>query len=329
MLIRFSNNPFRAALGVTTYNRKGIFLFAAIASIAYAQFMLFPWLQENEYIDDGWWMLPITIPMVPISILGGALAIFLGFRNNSAYDRWWEARKIWGGIVNYSRTFSVQVLSFASPFHSQEKVSDGRVKEWQTQMIHRHIAWLHGLKMHLRKEENWESLEKHLGKEEMDQLMTLSNKPSQLIRMQSEQLQAAYEEGIIEDFRHMEMARIQEEFYNLQGKCERIKNTVFPYYYNFFTRLFLWIFIVCLPFGLVEECGWWTIPLSIAISFIFYILDKAGNITEEPFEGRAADTPMSTIIRAIEIDLLEMLGAENVPPPMPKKIGRFGVLFQN
>lgn len=316
MLVKFSSNPFQQFLGITFYNLWGILIFILLATATTI---------SCEVLD--WHFLEMDI--VPISILGGALAIFLGFRNNSAYDRWWEARKIWGGIVNYSRTFTMQVISFSSPVHSKGEVEAAELKAFQKDMVMRHLAWLYGLNMHLRKQFDWDKLDDYISKEEVEEIKQLANKPSQLVFRQGMKLREAHERGYIDNFRHVEMARVQEEFYNLQGKAERIKNTVFPYYYNYFTRVFLWIFVVCLPLGLVEKMHWGTIPMSVAISFVFFILDKSGNITENPFEGRAADTPITTIIRAIERDLLQMLGEQEIPDNHPPKVGRFGVVFQD
>lgn len=315
MLIHFSKNPVQQFIGIAYYNRLGIFLFLLVATIPTIMCLVLDW---------HW----LEMDMVPVSILGGALAIFLGFRNNSAYDRWWEARKIWGGIVNYSRTFAMQVMSFPSPAHSNGEVTEEERKAWQRDMIMRHLAWLYALNMHLRKKFDWDKLDDYITVEEVERIKKLANKPTQLINTQGQRLRTAHENGYIDNFRHVEMARVQEEFYNLQGKAERIKNTVFPFYYNYFTRVFLWIFVVCLPFGLVHTMHWGTIPMTAAIGFVFYILEKSGAITENPFEGRAADTPITTIVRAIEIDVMQILGEEKVPESQPMITGRFGVVYQ-
>lgn len=315
MLISFSGKPLLEARGIITHNKSRIIKFIVV-SFAIC------------FIHEYWKIAHMELPVAPVTVLGGGLAIFLAFRNNSAYDRWWEARKIWGGIVNYSRTFGMQVISFASDSNNpQLKITEDELKKWQKQMIYRHIAWLYALTFHLRKKDNWDELKEFLPDNEMDVLKTFVNKPAQLINIQGLELKRAFESGIIDSFRHIELAEKLEEFYNLQGMSERIKNTVFPYYYNYFTRVFLWLFVVCLPMALVKEMGWLAMPMSIAISFVFSILEKSGNITEEPFENRAADTPITTISRAIEIDLRQMLGETDLPAPMPVKLGRFDVKY--
>ena len=317
MLIKFSDNPFKQIIGITFYNKVNISLFILISIVATAQY------EFGEIFTFS----PLQLPVVPVSILGGALAIFLGFRNNSAYDRWWEARKIWGGIVNASRAFGTFLISFSSADFSEGKIKDSEIKKWREDLIYRHIAWLYSLKMHLRKLNYWEHLEKYLSEKEVEDIRKYHNKPTQLLHLQSVKLQEGYDKKIIEDFRHMELANVIKELIRLQGMTERIKGTIFPYYYNYFTTIFLWLFIICLPLALVSEMGWGAIPMSIAISFVFTILEKAGATTEDPFEGRASDTPISTITRNIEIDLLEMLKSKTVPGPVESKVGKFGVQY--
>jgi len=317
MLIRFSTNPFDQIRGIAHYNRVSFFLFFLISIIAACQY----------YFAEQLNFKPFELPVVPVTILGGALAIFLGFRNNSAYDRWWEARKIWGGIVNASRTFGMMVTSFSSPLFSDDQVSEESISSWRKTIVYRHIAWLYALKFHLKKENDWDHLEKYIAKGELETLKKLHNKPTQILHKQGQELMMAYEQKMIEDFRHMQLTDVIREFYDLQGKAERIKGTVFPYYYNYYTGVFLWLFIICLPFSLVPSMGWVTIPMSFAISFVFMILEKSGAVTEDPFEGRAADTPISSIARNIEIDLLEMIKEEKIPGPIEPKSTRFGVLY--
>lgn len=317
MILKYSDNPFKQVFGIVFYNLRNILLFTLISIAAAFQY------EFGEIFDFE----PMTLPMVPVTILGGALAIFLGFRNNSAYDRWWEARKIWGGIVNASRTFGVMVCTFSSGHFSNGKIKDKDILAWRKELITRHIGWLHALIMHLRKQNHWDDLEKYLSKKEVDQIRKVHNKPTQLLHKQSERLQNAYEENFMEDFRHMELINVIKEFYSLQGMAERIKGTIFPYYYNYFTSVFLWLFVICLPFSLVSEMSWSVIPMSIAISFVFTILEKSGAVTEDPFEGRASDTPITTITRNIEIDLLEMIKSDTIPGPIEPKTGKFGIKY--
>ncbi len=313
MIIRFSNNPLKSFYGVLFYNRKWIFFFLGISTLAYLLYHQFD-IKEAK------------LPVIPVSILGGAVAIFLGFRNSSAYDRWWEARKIWGAIGNDSRTFVMQVLSYSSP--NPDKNDEAELKAWQKEMVYRHIGWIYALASHLRKEEYCQELKDWIKEEDKGRLKDKSNIPAQLVLQQGMRIKYALDKGWIEMFRQFEMMGTLSKLYDDQGKSERIKNTVFPYYYNYFTRLFLRLFTILLPFALTPIMGWEVIPVSTAISFVFAILDKTGIITEVPFEGRAADTPMRTLCRGIEIDLREMINDENIPEPEPEEVGKFGVIYK-
>lgn len=317
MILKYSDNPFKQVFGIAYYNKGNILAYTTASILAVVQYKLATPLDFQA----------ITLPITPISILGSALAIFLAFRNNSAYDRWWEARKIWGGIVNTSRAWGVMVTTFPSTHYSAGKVNQEEVEGYKHTLIKRHIAWLYALTLHLRKQNHWEDLLKYISEQELEEMKKYHNKPCHLIHIQSHCLQSMYEKGIIDNFRHIELMERIKELYDLQGKAERIKGTVFPYYYNYFTIVFLWLFILCLPFALVPLMDWGTIFMSVSISFVFTILEKSGAVTEDPFENRAADTPISTITRNIEIDLLEMIKSEVVPAALDRKVGRFGVQY--
>jgi ion channel-forming bestrophin family protein len=313
MLIRFSKNPFIAAVGVIFYHKINISIFIVISFVA--------WLSHDYYLISL-----VSLPVLPVSILGGALAIFLAFRNNAAYDRWWEARKIWGGIVNNSRSFGMEVTTFFG-LKGNENLGIEKISSLKKGLVYTHIAWLYSLSNSLRRVDKPVDYEGYLSEKEREDLVGIKNVPQMMIQFQGRKIKDALDEKIITDFQHNEINRVLTELYNLQGAAERIKNTVFPFYYNFFTRVFLWIFIIILPFTLVQSMDIGAIPISLAISFVFYILDQSGEVTEDPFENRAADTPISTICRNIEIDLLQQLGEENLPSPIQVEITKFGGLF--
>lgn len=287
----------------------------------------------------------IAIPFSPISTIGIAVAFYLGFKNNQSYDRFWEGRKIWGGIVNYSRTWGNQVMSFVNNDHTKETCSPEEIHSIQQRLIYRHIAWMNALRLQLRVpssfslSESRKSISKmYQGKpggedwkndvarflsctEEVNIIEDKKNTATQIIRAQGEECKALKQKGFIEDFRHMALMDSMEEFYNLQGKCERIKNTPLPRQYSYFTSVFVWIFILLLPFGLVGEFHsmghdfiWLTIPFFVLIAWIFITMEKVGDSSEDPFENFINDVPMTALCRTIEIDLREMLGETELPP---------------
>jgi len=296
---------------------------------AFAVVQTHHWIAHNDNYD-----LNIGIPFLPLSTIGIAVAFYIGFKNNSSYDRFWEARKIWGGIVNYSRTWGNHVMSFLSNTYTESDESS-TIQAYQKELIYRHIAWMYALKHQLRRKSsfsmkigksvkklsegqpergNWDGdVLPFLNAEEYSFMTNKANPATQIIRKQGEILKKVADElRLIDEFRYMEMMRILEEFYNLQGKCERIKNTPFPRQYAHFSSIFTWIFLLLLPFGLVELFAGMghnfaivAVPFSVLISWIFYTMETVGDSSEDPFEGFINDVPMTALCRTIEIDLRE------------------------
>ena len=286
----------------------------------------------------------IALPFLPLSTIGIAVAFYIGFKNNASYERFWEARKIWGGIVNYSRTWGNQVVNFISIYEAKQPTTAEELASIHRTLVYRHVAWLNALRLQLRQpssfsirhprsvkaltigsseREHWdEEVGKLLPQAEYTELIDYKNTATQIIRKQGDHLrELVYERGLTEHFRHMEMMRVLEEFYNLQGMCERIKNTPFPRQYAYFSMLFTWIFLLLLPFGLVGQFAdmghtfiWLTVPFSVLISWVFYTMEVVGDNSEDPFEGFINDVPMTALCRTIEIDLREMLGETDLPP---------------
>ncbi len=296
----------------------------------------------------------LKIPWVPLTLIGIAVAFYVGFKNNSAYDRTWEARKIWGGIVNSSRSWGSMVKGFVTDEFALDSVPNEEVEAIRKRLIYRHIAWLYRLKRQLRALKPWEhdvrlnrryrkyiaelfpnddpetELKKLMSSEEADQLLKSKNACTQLIDMQSEDLRELKRRGLIDDFRHMELQKMLTEFYTLQGKCERIKNFPLPRHYASLSVYFVYIFIFLLPMGLLSAFSdaslnsymiWSVIPFSTLISWVFWMMESAGDYAENPFEGLAFDTPMDSLTRTIEIDLREMLGETDLPAPIGPKDG--------
>ena len=283
-----------------------------------------------------------SIPFLPLSTIGIAVAFYIGFKNNSSYDRFWEARKIWGGIINYSRTWGNHVMTFISN-HYADTNNEDEINAIKKKLIYRHIAWVNALRLQLRRpssfsikisrsvkslsggtpeRKHWDDeVGSFLEDKEYDFYTERVNAATQIIRRQGKALRILQEDKrYIDEFRFMEMMRIQEEFYNLQGKCERIKNTPFPRQYAYFSAVFTWMFILLLPFGLVGEFAkmghsfaFLSIPFSVLISWIFYTMEAVGDTSEDPFENFINDVPMTALCRTIEIDLKDMLGEKDLP----------------
>jgi len=249
------------------------------------------------------------MPVAPVALLGGGLAIFLGFRNNSAYDRWWEARKIWGGMVNISRTFGTNVISFLDNKGADE------VKET---LVKRHLAFIYALKNQLREKETLKDSKIYLTDTELKFHSEKANKATSMLTKQGRTITKLKSQGKLDAFEHQTLMRNIETMFDYQGMSERIKNTVFPFFYKYFTRAFLWLFLIILPGSLVHDLSWHAIPLSVAVSFVYMILDRIGDVTENPLDARSSGTPLNAICRTIEIDLLEQIG-HKAPEPYPVK----------
>lgn len=306
------------------------------------------------FIDPDW----LDIPWLPISIVATAVAFYIGFKNNSSYDRLWEARKIWGAIINSSRMWGATVRSYVSnQFDSSATEQD--LKEIHRILLYRHIAYLYILRSQLLIPTEWEhvnqskfvrrlaekrmkevgvglynddelepKLEKYLEEVEMKRIINYKNSATQLIDQQSQHLQMLRKQDKIDDFRHMELQKILNDFYTHQGKAERIKKFPFPRQYGGTSFILVAIFIFLVPFGFASEFSklgangvWLSVPFSILVSWIYIIMELVGDYSENPFEGMGNDIPMLSLCRTIEIDLLEMLDEDEIPAAIQAKNG--------
>lgn len=346
--------------GMLAWTSKFIFLFLLISFIPVFLFDILGW---------KW----LHLPWLPIGLLGTAVAFIQGFKNNASYDRLWEARKIWGGIVNTSRTWTIMVKDFITDDHAKGPVNKQEINRIHKELVHRHVAWLTALRYQMRMPKVWEvslnaknnvkfrksnykilewdipkqeAISPYLSKKDLEILSNKGNWASQLLGIQSTRLRELRQKGLIEDFRHMELANVLQELYTLQGKSERIKNFPYPRQFATLNQYFIWIFIVLLPFGVMDafesigetfinemvdhehEAGffhmlfdslgkhfvWLSIPFSALISWVFYTLEMIGESTENPFEGGPNDVPITNMSRGIEIDIRQLIDDENIPP---------------
>lgn len=321
---------------VILWTRRDIYTLLIISAIPTACYELLNW---------KW----LSIPWLPIALLGTDVAFVVGFKNNASYDRMWEARKAWGAIVNGSRSWGIMVKDFISLKHAKQDISKTDLRNYQVKLINYHFAWLTALRHQLREARVWEAIYKkhnqeykdrwfsvhehnhklehdlvhYLNEDEMRQVMSKSNKAMHIIAMQSSVLKDLLEKGLIEDFRHMEKQKMLVEFYNQQGVSERIKNFPYPRQYATLNLYFIKIFVLLIPLGMLQEFDklgghmiWLSIPFSALSSWIFTTMEKIGESTESPFEGSANDVPITSISRNIEIDLKEMFQMGNIPSPL-------------
>lgn len=298
----------------------------------------------------GWYF--IDIPFEPLTIIGIAVAFYLGFKNSQSYDRFWEGRKIWGGIVNYSRTWAINVLSFVDTGNEEQ------TRETKRQLVHRHLAWVNALRVQLRQKRPWtrehgtlvESLLDIHGERnkvsneafnfvslgEYEELKQRVNPATHIIKNQALVVAELRKKEYIDGFQEHQLMTVLEELYNLQGMCERIKNTPFPRQYAYFTKVFTWLFVLLVPLGLLnifeshvigesnasdqtEFLFLQMIPFTVLIMWIFTTMEMIGDISEDPFEGSTNDVPMTSLCRTIEIDLRDMLDEKDLPESIEPK----------
>ena len=246
------------------------------------------------------------------TILGTALAFFIGFNNNQAYDRWWEARKIWGALVNDSRTWARQInANLTLP----DGHTEAELKVKKKTAVHRHIAFLYALKARLRNEDN-KNYQKYLSDREREEAERQSNIHNAILNIQSNELETLRRENWIDGFRFIELNKMLIRFSDEMGKSERIKTTVFPPTYHFYTRIFIWLLMISATFVITKTEGAWSILYGALIGYIFITIQSIGQALVNPFEPVPAGIALDQITRTIEINLLETLGEKDIPEPV-------------
>jgi putative membrane protein len=251
----------------------------------------------------------VGLSSLPLGLMGAALSIFLAFRNNSAYDRWWEARTLWGGLVNDSRTFGRQAMTLVdapAPDGVEPRIEARDLIEWQ-------IAYVHALRCHLRHQTPFPELTGRLSPAVIAWLRPQRNVPLALLLHAGRMLRALFDAGRMDTFRFTQLDATLTRLCDVQGACERIKNTPLPRQYEYIPRVLVGVYCLLLPLGLVEGMGLLTPLASTLVSLIFVSLDSIGRDIEAPFENTVHDTPMSQLSRTIEINLRETAGDVHVP----------------
>ncbi len=227
------------------------------------------------FLDLNW----IKIPWTPLALIGTAVAFVIGFQNNSAYGRIWEARMIWGGIVNSSRTFGMYVQDMVTNEHTSVQLSKEELQHEIKTLTYRHIAWMTALRHAMRIAKPWETvmsektnkewaemtgppewdstveedLKPYLSEKDMKYVLSKNNKQTALLYLQSHHLRRLKENGTVWEFSFLQLEGVLEEFFTLQGKSERIKNFPYPRHFASLNHYFVWIFILLLPLAIVPQ----------------------------------------------------------------------------
>lgn len=256
--------------------------------------------------------LKITLTTIPFTLIGLPLSIFLGFRNNAAYDRFWEGRKLWGELVLRSRNLARQCLSLID----ERAPPDTGLADIRARMVYRAIAFNYAVRDLLRE------LPPHAGQQalllpaEWRALQTAANGPDYLMRQMGVDLRTCLKEGRIDPCLAASIDGTLSALTGAAASCERIRNTPVPFSYTLLLHRTAYLYCFLLPFGLVDSIGFMT-PFVVAIvAYTFFGLDALGDEIEEPFGLESNDLPLDAICRAIEIDLRTALGDPDVPAPL-------------
>jgi putative membrane protein len=264
-----------------------------------------------------WHLDEFYVPKEAVAILGTALAIILGFRNSSAYDRWWEARKIWGGVVNESRTFTRQVLTIVDPANVPLDLLENCKS-----LVRGQIAWVNALRLQLRNQTDTGIWQKEVGHylkpDQYQKIMLSTNKVTQIAMLQGYAIKEINAHETMDIYSYIQMDDTLTRLTDLQGRCERIKSTPLPRPYDYYTMLFLNLFILFFPFAFISVfislgAPLLVIPLTTIIGWIFYQIYVFGLVMSSPFENWKTDVALSAISNIIEIDLKEIIEDPDVP----------------
>ncbi len=252
------------AFEMAWWTRFETFLFFAI---------IISWVAVYYFLDLEW----LQIPWTPLALIGTAVAFVIGFQNNAAYGRIWEARKIWGGIVNTSRTFGVFVQDMVNNEYAKSPIENSELQKEIKTLTYRHIAWMTALRYAMRASKPWETsvhhrtnkewdtrppehdstldedLKPYISESDYEYIMGKSNKQTALLYLQSHHLRQLKEKGVIWEFSFLELEGVIQEFFTLQGKSERIKNFPYPRHFATLNHFFMWLFILLLPLALVPQ----------------------------------------------------------------------------
>ncbi|HEX3969563.1 MAG TPA: bestrophin family ion channel [Edaphobacter sp.] len=254
----------------------------------------------------------VAMQHIPLALFGSAIGIIVAFRNQSSYARWWEARTLWGGIVNNSRSWARQVTTVMMPLSEAEA---SELKVVQRRLVYQQIAYAYALRQQLRDLEPWGLLKPLLSEEELSDLRGQKNVALTIQQGMGALLRRCQVRGWVDIAHWRALDGCLDDLIDAQGGTERIKNTPMPKQYDYFPELFVQIYCVMLPLALVANMGWYTPLGSTLVGFIFLALDKIGRDLEYPFDNTIYDVPMTSLTTMIEINLRQLLGETELPPP--------------
>jgi putative membrane protein len=246
--------------------------------------------------------MPLTIP----AFIGTAISVLLSFKISQSYDRWWEARKVWGSIVNDSRSLVIQLKTFTSAGN------EPAVRK----IAFRQIAWCYSLGQSLRGLDPTGKLEEFISREELDEIRKHNNKPLALLNLHGKDIKDLKDRNQLDIFSQVQLDNTLVRLCDAQGRAERIKSTIFPVTYRLFLHAIIYLFVVSLSVAFKDIAWYFEIPLLMLISVPFFLLEKSATHMQDPFENRPTDTAVTAIARTIEINIKQLLKETEVPEPL-------------
>jgi ion channel-forming bestrophin family protein len=252
------------------------------------------------------------IPEMPLTIatfLGTGISVLLSFKMSQSYDRWWEARKIWGAIVNDSRSFVLQLQVFLKKEELKPNIRT---------MAYRQVAWCYSLGQSLRGLPPLQDCDQFISQNDIDRIHDFKNKPLALLQLNVLDLKKLRMENELGEFESVQLNNTAVRFSDSMGAAERINNTVFPTIYRMFLHFTIYLFVSILGIAMKDVGLVYEIPLLLLISLVFFTLEKAAYYLQDPFRNRPSDVSVTAIARTIEINIRQLLEEEDLPDPVTK-----------
>lgn len=243
----------------------------------------------------------IPLNPAPLTLFGFVLALFLGFRNNVSYDRFWEGRKLWGALLNTARSLTRQAMTLKNIMNDNVSVHD---------FVHLLSAFVFALKHQLRGTDANEDLKSRLNEDQLKIIVASKYKPAVIMRLLGEWVQKAKDENCLDS---IQQARFDENFDKLSdilGGCERIVSTPIPYSYRVLLHRTVYIYCFLLPFGLVDSLGWFTPLIVVFVAYTFVAFEAIADEIEEPFGTDANDLALNSMCIMIDETIHEMVGEQ-------------------
>ncbi len=263
----------------------------------------------DEYYAD--WF-GVQYPIMPMSIpstLGTIITLVLAFKMSQSYDRWWEARKIWGAITNHSRTL-IREVSFLRTMESDSI----ELKLFSKKVIRLLLAWLYEMVISLRKLEISDLSHDYLTPDEEKELSSIDdNKPNAILFLMQKELRKVYKSGLLTDYQEIKISSSIACLTDDMGMAQRIATTVFPMLYTRMIDFATWSFVILLPLAFRDPNKWVEFPVVLLLAFIFFMLEHIACDLQDPFENKPTDIPILSIARNIEIHGLKIMGEKDIP----------------